>query len=109
MELIRNFEEFSTLCKIIAAQLRTMVECTPYPDYNWGAVDFMTDKFGGCYTLLHYDYFTNVVTYFKGHPTREREIRTFADLFETVQDDMYATLENRDLDAVYEMVNAEYD
>lgn len=109
MEMIRNFNEFSTVCKVIAGQLHTMVECDWLPEYKIGYVTFMTDKFGGSYALLHYDYFTNVVTYFKGHPTMEREIQTYQDLFETVQEDMYNMMENRDLEAIGEMINAEYD
>ena len=59
---INSFNELANICKIIAVGYNTMCEIKEYPQYDFAQICYMTDKFGGTYTILHYDYGTGKLT-----------------------------------------------
>lgn len=106
-EYITSFWELVDVCSRIANELQTMIEVKEYPQYNWGGISFMTDKFGGTYVNLHYDYNTGVVTNWFGSEDAQ-EIYDEDQLRELVKREMNRMLQDRDLSYIYEMVNSEY-
>lgn len=104
---INSFNELAYICKMIAVGYNTMCEIKEYPQYNFAQICFMTDKFGGTYTILHYDYGTDKLTKNFGHEDA-MEIDSINCLFRVVWDDMQAELKARDLDEITALVNAEY-
>ena len=102
-----SFESFSNLCKEIANNLHTMCEVKEYPEYGWAAIAFMTDKFGGTYINLHYNLHTNEIINWYGHKNA-REIKDISFLSYFVRSEMEKEMKARDINAVYEMINAEY-
>lgn len=102
-----TFENFVKQCKEIAKNLQTIVEVKEYAQYGWAAIAFITDKFGGTYVNLHYDLNTNKVVNWYGHKDA-REINDISFLSYFVNAEMKKELARRDLNKVYEMVNAEY-
>ena len=102
-----TFENFVSVCKEIANNLQTICEVKEYPEYGWAAIAFMTDKFGGTYINLHYDFQTNEIVNWYGHKDA-REIKDISFLSYFVKNEMEKEMKARDLNAVYNMVNAEY-
>jgi hypothetical protein len=102
-----TFAELAKICKEIARDLHTIVEVKDYPEYKWGNIAFMTDKFGGVYTNLHFDHKTQVVTNWYG--TKQAEvINDTAQLAKVVTKQMQHELKVRDLDSVYDYINSQY-
>ncbi len=102
-----TFDNFVNLCKEIANNLQTICEVKEYKEYGWAAIAFMTDKFGGTYINLHYDLQTNEIVNWYGQKNA-REIKDISFLSYFVKEEMEKELKSRDLNKVYEMVNAEY-
>ena len=102
-----NFVNFVNICKEIANNLQTICEVKEYAEYGWAAIAFMTDKFGGTYINLHYDLQTNKIVNWYGHKDA-REIKDVSFLSYFVRDEMNKELKSRNLNAIHEMVNAEY-
>lgn len=102
-----NFQEFVKVCKTIGNNLNTIVEVKDYSQYGFGQVSFMTDRFGGTYVCLHYDMNNKEVVNWYGEKN-ERRINDISFLSYFVKDEMKKALKGRNLDEVYESVNAEY-
>ena len=104
-------EKYSDLvfaCKCLAAFLKTNVEVKEYSEYGWVAIMFYTDKFGGCYTNLHYDLGTGNLRKNYGMES-ELDIDCLSTLYEVVKEDLDHELKVRDFDALSDFINAEYD
>lgn len=106
-EYVTSFREFAEICKQIAYDLHTLVEIREYPQYDWASVIFETDKFGGSYLGLHYDYNTGVVTAEYG-TDRAQEIYDEDQLRALVKRERDYMLQHRDMQYISDMINAEY-
>ena len=104
---VNTFDLFVSICKLIAQEQHTLEDHREYHEYRWGAVWFMTDKFGGTYAQFHYDLTTGTVTYAKGQP-EEEEVTTLQRLVEIINTQRRRLLRVRDLGAVYARINEEY-
>jgi len=102
-----TFEQFTIICKDIAEKLQTMCEVKEYRRYGWASIAFMTDKFGGTYINLHYDLQTNEIVNWYGHKNAQ-EIKDISFLSYFVKDELEKEQKARNLNQIYEMVNAEY-
>ena len=104
-------EKYSDLvfaCKCLAAFLETQVDIREYRDYGWVSIVFMTDHFGGCYTLLHYDLRTGNLRKDFG-TEKELDIDCLSTLYKIVKEDLEHELKVRDMQAVSDFINSEYD
>ena len=104
---VRSFSLFVSICKLIAQDLHTLEEHREYPEYGWGSVWFMTDKFGGGYAGFHFDTRTNAVTFAKGHP-EEEQVTSLERLIEITDTARRRMLKVRDMNAVSEFINSQY-
>ncbi len=105
---INNFNDLAFSCKVLAAMLETQVVIREDKEYNWAAIMFQTDNFGGIYTNLHYDYGTGNLR--KNYGTdKELDIDSLSTLYKVVKEDLEHELEVRDLAYISECINAEYD
>lgn len=52
----QNYIQNLEALKSLAIKENTMFEINDYPRYNWTAIGFLTDKFGGCYLQIGIDY-----------------------------------------------------
>ena len=84
-----------------------MVEKHEYPNYGWGSVVFMTDKFGGVYANFHFDFATGKVVNWFGQKD-EAEMPDFKTLEKTVVLAKAKLEKSRDLGKIYKMINDEY-
>ncbi len=104
---VNSFGLFVSVCKLLAEKLHTLEEHTETPEYNWGQVAFMTDKFGGVYAIFNFDTRTNEVTFMKGHPEQE-QVTSLEQLIKLIKTTRKRMEKVRDLKAVGQMINAEY-
>lgn len=104
---VNSFGLFVSVCKLLAEKLHTLEEHTESPEYNWGQVAFMTDKFGGVYAIFNFDTRTNEVTFMKGHPEQE-QVTSLEQLIKLIKTTRKRMEKVRDLKAVSQMINAEY-
>ena len=102
-----NLSELVEACEELAEELQTNCEREDYPQYGWTNISFYTDKFGGTYVNLHYDHNTGVVTNWYGSEYAY-EVNSKKFLRSLVKRELYRELKDRDLDYIYEMINAEY-
>lgn len=102
-----NFFDLVLICEVIAEGYNTMVEVKEYKEYGWASICFMTDKFGGIYTNLHYDYRTGELRKNYGRPD-QMIIHDINTLFRVVWDDMQYMLKHRDFKALNEFINDQY-
>lgn len=103
-----NYKDLVFACKCLAAFLQTHVEIKEYNEYGWAQIVFMTDKFGGSYTILHYDFGTGNLRKDFG-TDNELDIDCLSTLYKVVKEDLEKMLKERDLDYISECINAEYD
>ena len=103
-----KYQDLVFACKVLAAMLETHVEITEYPKYGWVSIVFQTDKFGGCYTILHYDLGTGELRKNYGRHD-ELDIDRLSTLYQVVKEDLDHELKVRDLEYIGECINAEYD
>ena len=102
-----SYSDLVLACKMLAGMLESIVEVKEYTEYGWVSIAFMTDRFGGCYTNLHYDLGTGELS--KDYGTdKEFDIDSLCTLYKVVKNDMERMLEARDLDYISECVNSEY-
>ena len=103
-----KYEDLVFACKCLAVFLETQVVIKEYREYGWVSIVFQTDNFGGCYTCLHYDLCTGELRKDFG-TDRELDIDRLSTLYKIVKEDLERMLKERDLEAVSEFINAEYD
>lgn len=103
-----TYKDLVFACKCLAAFLETLVEIREYKEYGWVSIVFMTDKFGGSYTNLHYDLGTGNLRKDFG-TDKELDIDCLSTLYKVVKEDLEHMLEVRDLDYISECINDEYD
>ena len=105
MKTTANFNEFSNICKNIAAELDTIVKIKNYENYGFAQVSFMTDNFGGTYAIFKFDHKTKEVKWYEFGNEKtisdEHQLRMFIKL------NLNKMLEERDLDEIYNKINAE--
>ena len=102
-----KYEDLVFACKCLAAFLQTIVEIKEYPKYGWSSIVFMTDRFGGVYTILHYDFGTGNLK--KNFGTdKELDIDCLRTLYQVVKGDLERILKERDFEDIYERINEEY-
>ena len=105
---INSYKHLMAICENLADSLHTEVKMQDYPECGWASVFFQTDNFGGCYTLLHYDHLSGVLT--KDYGTdKAKVIDTVEQLHSIVKEDLKYMLANRDMAAVSEFINSQYD
>lgn len=104
--MFKNFEEFKTICEKIANDLHTMVEVHDYNEYGFGTAAFMTDKFGGVYANIKYDFDTNIVSdnFLKENNT----FSNYISLVHHIDEQRKKMLLKRNMDEVYDFVNFQY-
>lgn len=105
--ICRPFDKFVSLCQEIAREEDTMIEVKDYPKFGWAAISFMTDRFGGVYVHLHFDHKTRDIVNWYGHDGAV-QLESVEQLKNLVRTEKEKLLKVRDLNKVYEMVNAEY-
>ena len=89
-----NIHRLIAICEEIADRLETNVSVSNYPEYGYSMIEFYTDKFGGYYVCLHYDYNTGVVTNWYGEEYAY-EVHTVDQLEKLVERELYRELEGR--------------
>ncbi len=100
-----NYTEVVKICTQIACDFRTIVEVKNYPEYRWASICFMTDKFGGVYSILHFSHDTNVLTLNYGSKG-ERIINTEEELRMIVNQQRKAMLKARNFDDLADFLHA---
>ena len=91
----------------VATKLNTMIEVRDYTEYgDWTSISFMTDKFGGTYVHINLNNETLRMINWFGRPEQTEVDPDF--LEELVRVELAKALKERDLDAIYDQVNAEY-
>ena len=103
-----TYKDLVFACKCLAAFLETHVDIKEYKEYGWAQIAFETDKFGGTYTILHYDFGTGNLRKDFG-TDKELDIDRLSTLYKVVKEDLEHMLEVRDLDYISECINDEYD
>lgn len=103
-----NYPDLVLACKCLAAFLKTNVDIKEYIYYGWAQIAFKTDNFGGVYTILHYDFGTGNLRKDFG-TEKELDIDCLSTLYEIVKEDMEKMLEARDMEAVSDFINSQYD
>lgn len=89
-----NIHRLIAICEEIADRLQTNVSVSNYPEHGYSMIEFYTDKFGGYYVCLHYDYNTGVVTNWFGEEYAY-EVHTVDQLEKLVERELYRELEGR--------------
>ena len=103
-----KYSDMVFACKVLAAMLETQVKIQEYPEYGWVSIVFQTDNFGGVYTILHYDLGTGELR--KDYGTeKELDIDRLSALYKIVKEDMEKMLKARDMEAVSDFINSQYD
>ena len=104
--MFKSFNKFTEFCKKVANEQNTMVEFKEYPEYRFGTASFMTDKFGGTYCHFKFDYDTlEIIDDFDAKITH---YTTIGDIVNHITEHRKNEEELRDLDYIYESINAEY-
>lgn len=88
------------------SNLACMYETHDCPDFGYFDVYFMTDKFGGTFACLRLQ---GSKVQFTDYKTPFADIAKLSDAIDPIFKACIHTNKVRDLDAVYEMVNAEHD
>lgn len=89
-----DLRDLVLLCNEIGDRLQTGVLQKDYPQYRYSIIDFYTDRFGGTYVSLHYDYKTGKITnWFGGEYAYD--IHTKEQLERVVERELYRELKAR--------------
>jgi len=105
--LFNSFSELVEWSENYARRIETMVENHFYNEYNWGAVIFETDKFGGCYIQLKFFPGKNnklVVDLFNS----EYEVKNLNSLEVLIYNEKVKMENSRDLNALSDFINSQY-
>ena len=107
MALFNSFNEFSKFSTDFAKELHTMVDIKDYPEWGFGVVAFMTDKFGGTYAILNYDYKTKELkideTYGWMKTMKNKNVLKNIVMYQKAMMER-----NRNLEEIYDRINEEY-
>ena len=89
-----DLRDLVLMCNEIGDRLQTGVLQTDYPQYRYSTIEFYTDRFGGTYVNLHYDWKTGKVTNWFGEEYAY-EIHTKEQLEQLVERELYRELKAR--------------
>jgi hypothetical protein len=82
------------MCNEIGDRLQTGVLQKDYPQYKFSTIEFYTDRFGGTYVNLHYDWKTGKITNWFGEEYAY-DIHTKEQLERVVERELYRELKAR--------------
>lgn len=89
-----DLRDLVLMCNEIGDRLQTGVLQTDYPQYRYSTIEFYTDRFGGTYVYLHYDWKTGKITNWFGEEYAY-EINTKEQLERVVERELYRELKGR--------------
>ena len=99
--------EIITAANSIANELNTIVEIKDYTELGWTSISFAIDRFGGTYVHINLNNETlKMVNWFGSE--REEEVKDIENLKALVMNEKSREEKERDLNEVYNFINAEY-
>ena len=107
MALFNSFNNFADFSIDLANELHTMIDVKDYPEWGFGVVAFMTDKFGGTYAIFNYDYKKKEL---KLNENKDQmKIMKNKNVLKNIVMYKKAMMEkNRNLEEIYDRINEEY-